>query len=117
MTIVWPEALRRLRAAGAHWRRRLNRLEYLAQAGRVNWTNFPEGRAYHEGRADAYDEAFEIIEQSRVDSSIPLDPAVVLLAQNGNDVETIANRCGISVRQVAEALARYAEAAIDEEDS
>lgn len=97
-----PEPLRRLREESAHWTRRLRRMEAVAMEGeRVNWLVFIEYRAYVQGKADALEEVLAILAAARADE----EPAV-LLAQEGLDVDAIAGRCGLTVREVAEQLAR-----------
>jgi hypothetical protein len=113
VSVLWPDVLPKLRIQREHWRRRLHRFELLAAGGRVDFERFARAHAYVHGKADAYDEAWKIIEDGRVGRAIPLDWAVLLLAQQGTDVEAIANRCGVSLRVVAESLARFAQAALD----
>jgi len=44
----------------------------------------------------------------------PLDLAIAQLVKQGLDVETIANRCGVSVLEVAESLRRYMQIMLEE---
>jgi hypothetical protein len=126
MVIVWPRAMRLLRETAAHSRRRLNRMEKVAQdAMRVKWVPdtlgddnrldwraaFPTARAYAEGKADAFEEALQIIGDSAIDEELEIDREVVQLAQSGLDVEQIAGRCGLSIEEVAAALALFAKLA------
>jgi hypothetical protein len=116
MTILWPAVARRLFAEADHWARRLSRMESMAEGGRVDWNVFGESRAYVEGLADAYAESKRIIGESRLTGTAPpLDMAVIILAQQGCDVEVIANRCGVTEREVAESLIRYVEAGVEED--
>jgi hypothetical protein len=113
MTIVWPEAIAKLREQQAHWQRRLARMEAVAMEGeRVDHEQFPLSRALVEGMVAAYDEVFSILSW-RPQGAPPFDWAVVLLAQNGLDPEAIASRCGVTIHEVAESLARWAAAAAD----
>jgi hypothetical protein len=99
----------RLREQGAHYRRRLGRMEELALAARVDFEKFPACRAYVEGLADAYTEALAIIGDEKLTEKAEVDPCVVMLAREGLSVVAIANRCGVSVHDVAAALVRYIE--------
>jgi hypothetical protein len=115
VTVVWPRALRRLREQADDWTRKLRQLEEAAalDGSQIDWTVFPAFRGWLQGWADAYAEVFAIIaeEAGRQTTTPWLDLAVVELAQQGLEPDEIANRCGISERQVAEALARFAQAA------
>jgi hypothetical protein len=109
--IVWPKALKALRAQAEHLNTRLRRMERVAagDASRLDWNTFPDERLYLEGRTDAYDEVLQIIDGARREPP-PLLEVVVELARQGLDVEAIAARCGSTVAEVAESLARYAAA-------
>lgn len=103
--------LARLKVQGAHYRRRLNRIGALAEDGRfkgggAGYEQFPQRYAYIEGLADAYDQALAIINDDRVEVH-DIDMNVIALAKDGLDVDVIAARCGVTVRQVAENLILY----------
>lgn len=100
--------MERLRETGDHYKRRLTRIEYLAADGRVDFATFQERRAYIEGLGDAYEQALAIIGDARVDGEPDPDLACVLEgARSGRSVEAIAAMCGLTEREVAEALVRY----------
>lgn len=103
--------LSRLRAQGAHYRRRHDRMGLMALGGRVDFTKFAESRAFVEGLAVAYEEALEIIGDGSLGKA-DIDPCVIELARQGLHVDAIASRCGCDVRVVAENLVRYVHASL-----
>lgn len=111
-----PALLQRLRAQGDHWRRRHTRMQLMALGGRVDFTKFEGSSSFVEGLAVAYEEALEIIGDGTLGQD-DIDPCIVELARQGLHVDTIAARCGVDVRVVAENLVRYVHASLFKEDA
>lgn len=104
--VLRPGGLAELRWEAKYALQRLRRMQALAEGGRVDFGTFEAAHSYAQGWAEALAFALELMLAEAEVAGGPLDLAVVELARLGLDPVAIANRCGLELLDVAEALAR-----------